>query len=172
MERRSGIIKKGIGVLDRAFGFEEAYAHCDIPCGIYDPHMAQMSAHTVIRMLDMISALPTEPSKMTAEDREKFIRCVNVKEEHAAMVKNEVRIIWGDYFKPEHLKAHPELHDLVWSIMKAGSKSKQTLDMKAAEELLENVQKFAEIFWATKNVQTTRAKSFYPTERTFVYPKV
>ncbi|MDE1851362.1 MAG: superoxide dismutase, Ni [Candidatus Micrarchaeota archaeon] len=162
----------GIAALDRVLGFEDAYAHCDIPCGIYDPHMAQLSAHTVIRMIDLASALPTDPSKITAEDREKFVRYVHVKEEHAATVKDEVRIIWGDYFKPEHIKAHPELHELVWNIMKGGSKAKQTLDIKAAEELLENVQRFAEIFWETKNVKTKRAKSFYPTERTFVYPQV
>lgn len=168
-----GFLRKTLDAVDRMHGFEEVHAHCDIPCGIYDPHMAQVAAHTVIRMDDLIAQLQTEPGKMmTPEDREKFIRYVHVKEEHAEICKHEIRVIWGDYFKPEHVKAFPELHDLVWQVMKGGSKSKQTVDVKEGEALLENVQKIAEIFWKTKNVPTVRVKSFYPTERTFVYPKV
>lgn len=161
-----------LNAADRIFRFEVAYAHCDVPCGIYDPHAAQLSAHTVIRM-DMLIADLSKQQNPTAEDRNKMIRCVQVKEQHAEICKSEVRIIWGDYFKPEHIKANPELNELVWNIMHAASKAKQTVDIKNGEELLANVNRFAEIFWKTKGVETKRAKSFYPTEeREMVFPKV
>lgn len=164
-------IKRGIiKGLDSIVHFDKAYAHCDIPCGIYDPHTAQIAAHTVIRMIGMINDIPKENPSVS--DRENFVRCVNVKEEHAELCKREIRVLWGDYFKPEHAKAYPELNDLVWNALKQASKARQTLDMKNAEDLLESVEKIAEIFWKTKNVETVRAKSFYPTERTFVYPKI
>ncbi len=157
--------------LDSVLKFPVAYAHCDIPCGIYDPHAAQLAAHTVVRM-DMLIADVMKGGGTSAEDRNKLIRYVKVKEEHAEIAKHEVTVIWGDYMKPEHAKAIPGLEELVWNTLKSAGKAKQSTDIKDAEALLENVQKFAEAFWKTKSVQTLRAKSFYPTERTFVYPKV
>lgn len=154
--------------LDNMVNFPVAYAHCDVPCGIYDPHAAQVAAHTVVRM-DMLIA---DVMKAGGEDRNKLVRCIEVKEQHAEIVKHEVAVIWGDYMKPEHAAAHPELHELVWNTLKLAGKAKQSTDIKDAEALLESVQKFAEAFWQTKSVPTVRVKSFYPTERTFVYPKV
>lgn len=157
--------------IDKIVGFPVAYAHCDIPCGIYDPHAAQVAAHTIVRM-DMLIAEVMTSGGTTAEDRNKIIRCVSVKEQHAEILRHEVEVLWGDYFKPDHVKDHPELHDLVWNTLKLASKAKQSTDLKAADDLLESVEKIAEIFWQTKKVQTVRVKSFYPTERTIVYPKV
>ena len=166
-----GILRALIGKLDRTLGFPVAYAHCDIPCGIYDPHAAQVAAHTVIRM-DMLIADIMKAGATSAEDRNKMVRCIEVKEQHAEILKHEITVLWGDYFKPEHAKDHPELHDLVWNTLKLASKAKQSTDIKAAEDLLESVQNVAEAFWMTKKVATVRVKSFYPTERTMVYPKV
>lgn len=132
------------------------YAHCDIPCGIYDPHEAQVAAHTVIRMTGLINE--------AGNDIHKISRLTKVKEDHAEKVKHEVRVIWGDYFKPEHLKEYPNLHDLVFEIMKLASKTKQNVDIEAANELLTKVQEFAEIFYKTKGVTPKRIKSIYPTE--------
>ncbi len=160
-----------MGRLDRVFGFEVAYAHCDIPCGIYDPYAAQLAAHTVVRM-DMLIADVMKGGAQGAEDRNKLVRYVSVKEQHAEIVKHEVAVIWGDYMKPEHAQSNPGLQELVWSTLKLAGKAKQSADIKDADALLESVQKFAEVFWKTKNVQTVRVKSFYPTERTIVYPKV
>ncbi len=166
-----GISKKILGKMDRLLGFEVAYAHCDIPCGIYDPHAAQLAAHTVVRM-DMLIADLSKADGASPETRNKMIRYVKVKEEHAEICKHEVAVIWGDYMKPEHAKANPELNELVWNTLKLAGKAKQSTDIKDAEALLESVQKFAEAFWKTKKIETIRVKSFYPTERTFVYPKV
>ena len=150
-----------------------AYAHCDIPCGIYDPHEAQMAAHTVLRMTSMINDLQLASEKI--EDRKKFLHQVSrlqkVKEEHAELIKHQVRIIWGDYFKPEHIDNYKDLHDLVFNIMKQASKARQEVDLDAANQLLASVQKFAQIFWETKGRETIRVKSGYPTEGEIVYPK-
>ncbi|MCL5419457.1 MAG: superoxide dismutase, Ni [Candidatus Marsarchaeota archaeon] len=165
------ITKKVFDAADRLVHFDVAYAHCDIPCGIYDPHAAQVAAHTVIRM-DMFIADIMKSGGVSAEDRNRLVRCIEVKEQHAELCKHEIEVLWGDYFKPEHVKANPGLHELVWNTLKAAGKAKQSTDIKDAESLLADVEKIAEIFWKTKGVETKRVKSFYPTEREFVYPRV
>ena len=143
-----------------------AYAHCDIPCGIYDPHAAQMAAHTVIRMTNLLNGLEAD-NDIPFSERKKIIhqiaRLTKVKEDHAEIVKHEIRVLWGDYFKEEHLKVYPDLHNLVFKIMKLASKAKQEIDIDAANKLLENVHKIAEIFFKTKGVKPIRIKSIYPT---------
>jgi nickel superoxide dismutase len=162
-----GILKR----LDGVFGFEVAYAHCDIPCGIYDPHMAQMAAHTVVRMDMLIAALPKD-NPPTEDTREKFVRYTIVKEQHAEICKNEIRVLWGDYFKPEHTQTNPEIHGLVFDTLKLASKARQSTNLTDAEALLTSVQKIAEIFWKTKGIQTKKVKSPYPSEHEMVYPAV
>ena len=97
------------------------------------------------------------------EDRVAFVsklsRYTAVKESHAERVKSEVRIIWGDYFTPDHLKQHPEVHELCWKIMKAASKTRQGTNVADAQELLKHVQEFAELFWLTKGAKTHRIPS-------------
>ena len=83
-------------------------------------------------------------------DRNKFVRCVTVKEQHAELVKHEVQVIWSDYFKPEHLAANPDLHTKVWNILKLAGKNKQNVDADAAAQLEASVKEFADIFWSTK----------------------
>jgi nickel superoxide dismutase len=124
------------------------YAHCDIPCGIYDTHSAELAARTVARMVELIGQLPKEnPGEA---DRAKFVRCVAIKEQHAEIVKREVQVIWSDYFKPEHLERYPDLHDRVWKILKLAGKNKQNIDAAAAAELEAAVKEFSDIFWSTK----------------------
>ncbi len=93
-----------------------------------------------------------------------------VKEEHAELCKHEVRIIWGDYIKPEHLEKHKDLHNIVFNIMKLGSKVRQNVDMQAAQDLLAEVQKFAEIFWDTKGASTKKQESRQAAGGELVYP--
>ena len=148
-------------LLNRLFPAEEAHAHCDIPCGIYDPHLAQIAAQTVVRMNQLIEGLehPAGGEKEHHAFINSISRYIAVKEEHAELCKHEVRIIWGDYFKPEHLEKYPELHSTVWKIMKLASKNRQEVSMEAAQELLAEVQKFAEMFWDSKGVSTKRQPS-------------
>ncbi len=174
------LIRRFFEAIDKILPAKIAYAHCDIPCGIYDPHLAQMAAHTVIRMNMLIGELQKEHGKNhedhghnhMQEHVHKMARYTLVKEEHAELCKKEIRILWGDYFKPEHVEKHPELHELVWKVMKQASKARQEINMQAAEDLLETVNKIAEIFWETKGIKTTRVKAPYPTERETVMPKL
>ena len=124
-----------------------ARAHCDVPCGIYDPHEAEIAAKTVSKMVELMTGLEGSTDQ---DSRNKFIRCVAVKEQHAEKVKHEVQVIWSDYFKPEHLEAHPDLHDKVWKLLKLAGKNKQNVDAEAAAQLEAAVKEFSDIFWATK----------------------
>jgi nickel superoxide dismutase len=125
-----------------------ARAHCDIPCGIYDPAQAQLAARTVARMVELIGQI--DPASTSMEDRQKLIRCVTVKEQHAEIVKHEVQVIWSDYFKPVHLEAHPDLHTKVWNLVKLAGENKQHIDAALAARLEAAVKEFADMFWATK----------------------
>src|SRR5438876_9159895 len=95
-------------LIDRVSPPETVSAHCDIPCGIYDPHAAQIAALSVIRMNQLINELPKISADSSAKDRETYVhqmsRYVKVKEDHAEICKHELRVLWGDYFKPDHLK--------------------------------------------------------------------
>ena len=122
------------------------HAHCDIPCGIYDPAGAELAARTVARMVELIGQNLGDD----VEQRNKFARCVAVKEQHAELVKREIQVIWSDYFKPEHLEKYPQLHDLTWRILKQAGKNKQSVDAAAASELQDLVRQFSDIFWETK----------------------
>lgn len=157
------LLRSSLRLFDRLSPPEPVHAHCDIPCGIYDPHAAQIGALTCVRMNQLINDLAAPASGAGKEEWDKYSnslsRYIAVKEEHAELVKKEVRIIWGDYFKPEHLEKHPDLHSTVWNIMKLGSKVRQEVNLPAAQELLAAVQKFAEIFWATKDAKTQRQPS-------------
>lgn len=123
------------------------YAHCDIPCGIYDPIFAQTAAKTVARMVKGLKELPENPS---LDERNNFVRMVKVKEEHAESCKKEVLILWTDYFKEEHLEKFPDLHTLVWKTTKLCSDNKRGIDEAKAQELIEAVDKIADIFNQTK----------------------
>ena len=150
-----------------------AYAHCDIPCGIYDPYVAQIAAHTVIRMTQLIGEAHAESDSV--EDQKRLMHAISryaqVKEEHTELVKREIRVIWGDYFKPEQIEKYPKLHDLVFKIMKHASKARQEVNLEEAQELLKMVQQFAEIFWKTKGKEPVRVASAYPTGREMVIYK-
>jgi nickel superoxide dismutase len=157
------LLRSSLRLLDRLGPPETVSAHCDIPCGIYDPGMAQIAAQTVVRMHQLIAGLERPGPDADDATRNAYansmLRYISVKEEHAELCKHEVRIIWADYFKPEHLEDHPELHTKVWNILKLGSKVRQTVDAGAADELLASVQEFAEAFWASKGVATKRGPS-------------
>ena len=164
------MLYKFLDSLDRRFGFEKAKAHCDIPCGIYDPIVAQISALTVVRMIDLMTDLESKKIDRDVAYHNTMSRYVVVKEEHAEKAKQEIRIIWGDYIKAQHLEKFPELHGLVHQIMQLGSKVRQTADRETALQFVETLNKFAEIFWATKGVPTKRAKAPYAPARELVYP--
>lgn len=125
------------------------YAHCDVPCGIYDPKPAQIAAQT---MLKMVQKIKEQEATGTHDDEGKnnFIRMVMTKEEHGRILKHELSVLWSDYFKPEHLEKYPDLHDKFWKAMKLASKVKQTVDETAAQDLVKAVDEIAKVFEETK----------------------
>lgn len=125
-----------------------AYAHCDVPCGIYDPKPAQIAAATVLKMVNIIDELPKDSTSI--EDRNKFVRSVWTKEEHARKCKEELLILWTDYFKPEHLEMFPNLHDTFWKAAKLCSENKQHVSKDSAEKLVAAVNEIAEMFVKSK----------------------
>ena len=143
-------------------------AHCDVPCGIYDPHSAQVAALSVIRMIDLMAEAQKE--KEDSNYFNKMARYVSVKEEEAIKCKEEIRIIWGDFIKPQHIEAHPEVHQIVHNIMAKGGAAKQHSSREKAVELLQEVNKFAELFWKIKGVETKVVKAPYAPNEDIVYP--
>lgn len=143
-----------IGKLIKLLPTRPVYAHCDIPCGIYDPHAAQLAAKTVLTMVQKLSEVHVpegekiEPIEYTKHHNE-VVRMVMVKEEHAQICKKEILILWTDYFKPEHLEKFPELHDLVWKTAKLCSDNKRDINETKAKELIDSVDKIADIFEKT-----------------------
>ena len=133
-----------------------AHAHCDIPCGIYDPIAAKIAAQTVLKMVMRINALERPGADAGAEAMatyaNTFGRYITVKEQHAELCKKELDILWHDYFNPTHLEKYPDVHTVVWQANKLCSRNKQNVSLEAAQELVGTVDKVAEIFWATKNV--------------------
>ncbi|MDP9265875.1 MAG: superoxide dismutase, Ni [Chloroflexota bacterium] len=129
------------------------HAHCDIPCGIYDPAPAKIAADTVAKMVEKIEGAAGDaaqhgPDELTHHNT--LIRSVTVKEEHAQICKRELLILWTDYFKPEHLEKYPKLHETFWKAAKLCSKNKQSVDAQAAADLQAAVKEISDIFWATK----------------------
>jgi nickel superoxide dismutase len=148
-------------LIDRVAPPETVSAHCDIPCGIYDPHMAQIAALTVVRMNQLINNLEWDMNNRQAMNASgnSFGRYIRTKEEHAELCKKELDILWHDYFRPEHLEKFPDLHTTFWNAAKLASRNKQNADLAAAEELLGATNRIAEIFWETKGVPTRKAGS-------------
>ena len=163
------MIFKILDKLDKIKKFQVVNAHCDIPCKIYDPMIAQVATLTMIRTVDLLDDL-SKKSELTTNDKAQFSRLVSQKEEHGIKVKDEVRVIWGDYFKEPQFAKYPEIHDLTHTIMLTASKAKQNVDREASIDLLNHVNKFAEIFWSSKEVKTYKAVCPYPPSLELVYP--
>lgn len=124
-----------------------AYAHCDIPCGIYETDTMMHSAETCRRMIQKIEDLGTLDS---IEKHNGFVRSVMNKEKHAQKVKREIYILWSDYFKPEHFEAHPDLHEQLRAVAKQASVVKQTVSLDEADKLVSMVHDVAHLFADTK----------------------
>jgi nickel superoxide dismutase len=155
--------------LDEKASYKVAFAHCDIPCRIYDPATTIIAALTVVRMDDIIAEWRENRPEDDAEYIATLSRAVARKEEHAEQVKHDIRVIWGDYIKAPQLETHPQLHELVHTIMLQGSACKQKFNREDAVKLVDLVNQFAEIFWETRNVRTKRAVCPYPPALEVVY---
>jgi nickel superoxide dismutase len=124
-----------------------ARAHCDLPCGVYDPEQARIEAESVYKIID----------KYNGNDDPAFrTRCIHIKEERADLVKHHLDVLWHDYFKPEHLEAVPNLHDLFWQANKQVSKVKASTDIADAKQLLDLIDQVDAAWKATGGPGKTR----------------
>lgn len=131
--------------------FEIAEAHCDAPCGVYDPSSARLGAESVLSMTKKILDLKVpESSDSTAAYHNTLARYIMVKEEQARIAKEELLILWTDYFKPVHLEKYPNLHDTFWKAAKLCSACKVEVSLEHANELMAAVKEIHEIFWESK----------------------
>jgi len=128
-------------MIDNATSPLVVHAHCDLPCGVYDPAQAKIDAQSVKACMEKYAA---------SSDADFKVRSVIIKEERCEAVKHHLWVLWTDYFKPEHLAAHPNLHDLFWKATKSAGDAKKTQDVAVADRLLAEIDQIAEIFWATK----------------------
>jgi nickel superoxide dismutase len=135
------LLDSSLRLLDRFSTPSIVHAHCDLPCGIYDPAQARIEAQSVKAIME----------KYTASDDESFrMRATAIKEQRADLVKEHLWVLWTDYFKPEHLAAHPTIHELFWKATKTAGEAKKTNDVKVGDRLLAEIDEIAEVFWATK----------------------
>ena len=118
------------------------HAHCDLPCGVYDPAQARIEAESVKACQE----------KYQGSDDQIFKdRAISIKEERADLVKHHLWVLWTDYFKPEHLEANPKLHELFWNATKEAGNAKKSEDPAQGQKLLDAVDEVAKVFWATKS---------------------
>ena len=127
--------------LDRLSPPATAHAHCDLPCGVYDPAQARIEAESVKGCMEKYNASTDEQFKT---------RALVIKEQRADLVKHHLWVLWTDYFKPPHLEAHPELHQLFWKATKAAGQTKQSTNVAVADDLLAQIAEIDRIFWETK----------------------
>ena len=119
------------------------HAHCDLPCGVYDPAQARIEAQSVKACMEKYHA---------SDDADFRARAISIKEERSHMVKEHLWVLWTDYFKPPHFEKYPELHQLFNDATKlAGAAgTKGTVDVAVADELIAKIDQIAEIFAETK----------------------
>jgi nickel superoxide dismutase len=125
------------------------HAHCDLPCGVYDPAQARIEAESVKAIQEKYQ--DAENQKKPTETVEEFkTRALRIKEDRADLVKHHLWVLWTDYFKPEHLKASPNLHDSFWKATKLAGDAKRSVDPAQGQQLLDAIGEIDKIFWDTK----------------------
>ena len=116
-------------------------AHCDLPCGVYDPAQARIEAESVKAICEKYQA---------NADPEFRTRALIIKEQRAELVKHHLWVLWTDYFKPEHIETYPQLHEIFWNATKEAGNAKKSTDPAQGQKLLDLIGEIDKIFWETK----------------------
>ena len=124
-----------------------AHAHCDLPCGVYDPEQARIEAESCYRIIEKYQASSDEVFRA---------RCLIVKEERAELAKHHIDVLWSDYFKPEHLEKYPDIGETCWKAAKQASQVKRTVDLEEARKLLALIDTIDEAWKGTGGQTATR----------------
>ena len=135
------MMSKIVTMLDRLSAPVRVSAHCDLPCGVYDPAQARIEAESIRAIVE----------KYNASDDQYFRdRAILIKEQRAAEVNHHLDILWYQYFQPAHLEKYPQLHEIFWNTKKLTSQVKRTNDIAIADQLLSSIGQISDIFWETK----------------------
>lgn len=121
-----------------------AYAHCDLPCGVYNPLQARIEAESILNIMKKYQESKDEVFR---------VRAILIKEERAELVKHHLWVLWTDYFKPEHVEKFPQLHDLFWRTTKLAGQTKKSIDQADGEKLLQMIDEIDKIFKETKRAK-------------------
>ncbi len=135
------MISRLLAALDRLIPPTPAWAHCDLPCGVYDPAQARIEA-------DSVKAC--QQKYQDSDDPVFRDRAIQIKEQRADLVKHHLWVLWTDYFKPNHLEAYPDLHDKFWTATKLAGDSKRSVDPAQGQLLVDAIAEIDRIFWETK----------------------
>jgi nickel superoxide dismutase len=127
---------------DRVSAPRAVHAHCDLPCGVYNPAQARIEAESVQKIIQKYH---------DSDDQAFRARALLIKEERADLVKHHLWVLWTDYFKPPHLEQFPNLHDLFWRATKKAGESKHSTDPVVAQELLDLIDEVDGIFQKTQS---------------------
>jgi nickel superoxide dismutase len=130
-----------VSFISKILPTQTAYAHCDLPCGVYDPAQARIEAESVLKIMEKYEGLEAEEQKW---------RAVFIKEQRAELVKHHLWVLWTDYFKPEHVEKFPQLHELFWHATKQAGQTKKSVDPAEGQKLLDLIDEIADIFKQTK----------------------
>ena len=126
------------------------HAHCDLPCGVYDPAQARIEAESVKAIQERYQK--ADSMKTSGESVEDYrTRCLAIKEERADLVKHHLWVLWTDYFKPEHVEKYPDLSEKFWNATKLAGAAKKSQDPSQGDELLNASDEISKIFWDTKS---------------------
>ncbi|PIE26271.1 MAG: superoxide dismutase, Ni [Micrococcales bacterium] len=128
----------------RLFAITEVSAHCDLPCGVYDPAQARIEAESVKMICQKYADSSDEVFRT---------RAIIIKEQRSELVKHHLWVLWTDYFKAPHFEKYPNLHTLVNEATKlagGGDGTKSNMDVETADKLLAMIEEIAEVFWETK----------------------
>lgn len=156
------MLKQVISQIKNFFPAPEVHAHCDGPCGVYDPAAARITAEAVVSMTKKIVALEVPAAgdlEANIAYQNTLSRYIAIKEEQAQKTKDDLLILWTDYFKPVHLEKYPDLHDTFWKAAKLCSACKVEVSVKHAEELMAAIETIHTMFWATKGRDVSFVKA-------------
>ncbi len=126
---------------------QTAHAHCDIPCGVYDPEQARIEAESCYKIIQKYH---------DSKDDVFRARCISVKEERAELAKHHIDVLWSDYFKPDHEQKFPDVQTVCWKAAKQASLVKRTVDLAEAQKLLDLIDQIAMMWRETGGPETTR----------------
>lgn len=127
---------------------QQAFAHCDLPCGIYDPAQARIEAESVRAIQQRYQNADQFKGAQSTEEYQ--ARALVIKEQRANMVKEHLWVLWTDYFTPAHLEKYPQLHQMFWTATKEAGAAKKSTDPAQGEKLLAAIAEIDKVFWETK----------------------